>query len=94
MGEDCSENANSVQRGKKKPKTSGIERKKSRKGQRKEQVQYKKYSIKSFYGVCHWKKEWAGKLNMDRGNKKYVGRRLASNMDEKYWWTFEAPSML
>lgn len=93
MREGCSEKANSVQRGKK-INSSDIERKKSRKGQRKEQVQYKKYSIKYFYGVCHWKKEWAGNLNMDRGNEKYVGKSLASNMDKKYWGTFEASCML
>lgn len=95
MGEGCSETANSVQRVKKKKKSiSDIERNKSRKWQRKEQVQYKKYSVKSFYGACHWKKEWAGNLSTDRGNEKYMGRRLTSSMDKKYWGTFEAPCML
>lgn len=93
MEEGCSENGNSVLRGK---KVSLVLRKtKKQKGAEERACSgQKKSSSKSFYSACHWIKKLFGNLNTHRRNEKCVGRRLASSMDKKCWGTFEAPCML
>lgn len=92
MEEGCSENGNSVLRGR---KVSLVLRKRRVERDRgKSMFRRKKSSIKLLYGACHWRKKLFGNLNTHRRNEKCIGRRLASNMDKKYWGTFEAPCML